>query len=417
MNAPVTATTTTATAPAPIDLQPPQAFTLEPPAPVALVPVESASGKVRLKPEDVAELDAQVARFIDDITAHDSQHPQFKEAVERIHSMGNKDIEASASVSNRMLDRPVGSLRNGLFDKGAQIGQSLIDLRHQVEDLDPSKQGDLFSARKLLGIIPLGNKLLAYFERYQSSQTHLNAIIESLKRGKDELLRDNTAIEQEKVNLWTLMERLEKYVHIGKALDGQLDAKARALETTDPEKARVIREEMLFYSRQKVTDLLTQLAVNIQGYLALDMIRKNNLELMKGVDRATTTTVAALRTAVIVAQALSNQKLVLDQISALNATTGNLIASTSEMLRDQSSAIHQQAASSTIEIAKLQQAFANIYLTMDTIADFKSKALDSMQTTVDTLTNEVAKSRTYLDRVRRQETTEALQSPRGEVAL
>ena len=55
--------------------------------------------------------------------------------------------------------------------------------------------------------------------------------------------------------------------------------------------------------------------MNIQGYLALDMIRKNNLELMKGVDRATTTTVAALRTAVIVAQALNNQKLVLDQIS------------------------------------------------------------------------------------------------------
>ncbi|MFS2165945.1 toxic anion resistance protein [Variovorax sp. Varisp62] len=416
MNAPVT-TTATATAPASIDLQPPQSFTLEPPAPVAPVPVESASGKVRLKAEDVAELDAQVDRFIEDITAHDSQHPQFKEAVERIHSMGSKDIEASASVSNRMLDRPVGSLRNGLFDKGAQIGQSLIDLRHQVEDLDPSKQGDLFSARKLLGLIPLGNKLIAYFERYQSSQTHLNAIIESLKRGKDELLRDNTAIEQEKVNLWTLMERLEKYVHIGKALDGKLDAKARELDVTDPEKARVVREEMLFYSRQKVTDLLTQLAVNIQGYLALDMIRKNNLELMKGVDRATTTTVAALRTAVIVAQALSNQKLVLDQISALNATTGNLIASTSEMLRDQSSAIHQQAASSTIEIAKLQQAFANIYQTMDTIADFKSRALDSMQTTVDTLTNEVAKSRTYLDRVRRQEATEAMSQPRGEVAL
>ncbi|REN10914.1 toxic anion resistance protein, partial [Mycobacterium tuberculosis] len=76
----------------------PQAFTLEPPAPVAPVPVESASGKVRLKPEDVAELDAQVERFIDDITAHDSQHPQFKEAVERIHSMGSKDIQASASV-------------------------------------------------------------------------------------------------------------------------------------------------------------------------------------------------------------------------------------------------------------------------------------------------------------------------------
>ena len=388
------------------ELEPPEAFHLEPAAAVVPVPMESASGRVRLKPEAVGELDAQVRRFIDDITNHDSQDPRFKEAVERIHAMGNKDIEASAAVSNRMLDRPVKTLNNGLFDKGAEIGKGLIDLRRQIEELDPSRQGDLFSARKLLGIIPMGNRLADYFDRYQSSQSHLNAIIEALKRGKDELLRDNGAIEQEKQNLWSLMERLEKYIHIGRKLDAELDAKARALDVTDVEKARVVREEMLFYTRQKVTDLLTQMSVNIQGYLALDMIRKNNLELMKGVDRATTTTVSALRTAVIVAQALSNQKLVLDQISALNTTTGNLIASTSEMLRDQSAKIHQQAASSTIDIAKLQQAFQNVYQTMDTIADFKGKALVSMQTTVDTLTNEVAKSRTYLDRVRRQETAQ-----------
>jgi uncharacterized protein YaaN involved in tellurite resistance len=398
------------------ELSPPDAFALEPPQPVAAVPVESASGRVRLKPEAVAELDAQVRQFIDDITAHDSQDPKFKEAVARIHSMGNKDIEASAAVSNRMLDRPVKTLDNGLFDQGSEIGKGLIDLRRTIEDLDPSRQGDLFSARKLLGFIPMGNKLVDYFDRYQSSQAHLNAIIESLKRGKDELLRDNAAIEQEKANLWSLMERLEKYIHIGKKLDAELDAKARTLDAQEPEKARVVREEMLFYTRQKVMDLLTQMSVNIQGYLALDLIRKNNLELMKGVDRATTTTVSALRTAVIVAQALANQKLVLDQISALNTTTGNLIASTSEMLRDQSAAIHQQAASSTIDIAQLQKAFANIYQTMDTIADFKTKALASMQTTVDSLGNEITKSRTYLDRVRNQESAQAVLAA-GEVRL
>jgi uncharacterized protein YaaN involved in tellurite resistance len=398
------------------ELSPPDAFTLEPPQPVAAVPVESASGRVRLKPEAVAELDAQVRQFIDDITAHDSQDPKFKEAVARIHSMGNKDVEASAAVSNRMLDRPVKSLDNGLFDQGSEIGKGLIDLRRKIEELDPSRQGDLFSARKLLGFIPMGNKLVDYFDRYQSSQAHLNAIIESLKRGKDELLRDNAAIELEKANLWGLMERLEKYIHIGKKLDTELDNKARALDAQDAEKARVVREEMLFYTRQKVMDLLTQMSVNIQGYLALDLIRKNNLELMKGVDRATTTTVSALRTAVIVAQALANQKLVLDQISALNTTTGNLIASTSEMLRDQSAAIHQQAASSTIDIAQLQKAFANIYQTMDTIADFKTKALVSMQTTVDSLGSEISKSRTYLDRVRNQEGAQAVLAS-GEVRL
>jgi len=411
MNTPQAPQSTVAT-----QLTAPESFTLEPPAPVAVIPLESASGRVRLKPAEVAALDVQVREFITDITVHDSQDPKFKEAVERIHAMGNKDIEASAAVSNRMLDRPVKALENGLFDKGAQIGQGLIDLRRQIEELDPSRQGDLFSTRKLLGFIPMGNKLAGYFDRYQSSQSHLNAIIETLKRGKDELMRDNAAIEQEKANMWGLMERLEKYVHIGRALDSELDTRSTAMAASDPEKARVVREEMLFYTRQKVTDLLTQMSVNIQGYLALDMIRKNNLELMKGVDRATTTTVSALRTAVIVAQALVNQKLVLDQITALNTTTGNLIASTSEMLRDQSAAIHQQAASSTIEIAKLQMAFQNIYQTMDTIADFKSKALESMQTTVQTLSDEVAKSRTYLDRVRHQETAE-LAPAAGEVKL
>ena len=132
------------------------------------------------------------------------------------------------------------------------------------------------------------------------------------------------------------MGRLRQYIYLGQKLDAALAARIAEIEVTDPDRARVLREDMLFYVRQKVQDLLVQLAVSVQGYLALDVIRKNNVELIKGVDRATTTTVSALRTAVIVAQALADQKLVLDQITALNTTTGNLIESTSRLLHDQS---------------------------------------------------------------------------------
>jgi uncharacterized protein YaaN involved in tellurite resistance len=164
---------------------------------------------------------------------------------------------------------------------------------------------------------------------------------------------------------------------------------------------------MLFYVRQKVQDLLTQMAVNIQGYLALDLVRKNNLELIKGVDRATTTTVSALRTAVIVAQALANQKLVLDQINALNTTTSGLIESTSQLLRKQTVDIHQQAASATINIEQLQRAFDNIYESMDSISQYKTEALATMKQTVDALSTEVEKAQTYLDRVRKEEAARA----------
>jgi len=197
------------------------------------------------------------------------------------------------------------------------------------------------------------------------------------------------------------MGRLNQYVYIAERLDAKMAAQIATLEAADPDKATALKQDVLFYVRQKHQDLLTQLAVSIQNYLAIDITIKNNIELIKGVDRASTTTVSALRTAVIVAQALGNQKLVLDQITALNTTTSGLIQSTSEMLRDNSVRIQEQAASATIGIEQLQAAFANIYQTMDAIDTFKVQALDNMAATIGTLETEVAKSRTYLERANR----------------
>jgi uncharacterized protein YaaN involved in tellurite resistance len=101
---------------------------------------------------------------------------------------------------------------------------------------------------------------------------------------------------------------------------------------------------------------------------------------------------------VTVAQAMTNQKLVLNQISALNTTTANMIESTGSLLKSQSAEIHKQAASATIPLETLQRAFQNIYDTMDTIDRFKVEALGNMKQTVNVLTSEVEKSRGYIAR-------------------
>jgi uncharacterized protein YaaN involved in tellurite resistance len=194
------------------------------------------------------------------------------------------------------------------------------------------------------------------------------------------------------------MARLNQYVYVAERLDARLSATIVELEAADPARAKAMREDVLFYVRQKHQDLLTQLAVSIQGYLAIDIVVKNNLELVKGVDRASTTTVAALRTAVLVAQALANQKLVLDQITALNTTTSRMIETTSVMLADNSTKIQAGAASASVGLPELQRAFANIYATMDAIDQYKVAALDNMAATIGSLETEVGKARGYLDR-------------------
>ena len=392
------------------------ALTLVPPQPVATITDDEAASMVKVDPATATRIDAMVSAYIKSLTSLDPHSQDFATKVNAIHTMGNDEIRQSASVSNRLLDKPVKAMESGPFSKGATVSKSLVDLRRTVEDLDPSQQG-LLSPKHLFGLIPFGSRLRDYFARYQSAQGHLNAIIQALYRGQDELRQDDAAIEQEKVNIWDIKGKLEEYIYLAGKLDASLEAQINQIGQNDPERARALREDVLFYVRQKRQDLLTQLAVNAQGYLALELVRKNNLELIKGVDRATTTTVSALRTAVIVAQALTNQELVLNQISALNTTTSNLIESTSVMLKDQSGKIHEQAASASVNIEKLQAAFANIYATMDMIDAYKLQALDSMQKTIDALTGEVTKAQSYLERAHNAPASEAVASGRGELAL
>ena len=375
---------------------------LQPPQPVAAVATDEAPKLVELDPQVEQALQQKAATFAGELGALDTHSSDFQAKLKAISDMGSQDIKDAASVSSRLLDKPTKAMASGVFDAKSSVSTSLVELRRTVQDLDPSRQGS-FTAKRLFGLIPFGSRIRDYFAKYQSAQSHLNAIIDSLLRGQDELRQDNASIEQEKVNLWQTMERLRQYVYLAQQLDSALDKTIGGIEQSDPEKAKALREDALFYVRQKVQDLLTQLAVSAQGYMALDMIRKNNLELVKGVDRATTTTVSALRTAVIVSQALADQRLVLDQITALNTTTSNMIESTSELLRDQSGKIQEQAASATVDLEKLQAAFRNIYAALDEIDTYKLKALDSMQQTVTALGKELATANERLTRMHRED--------------
>ena len=366
---------------------------LTPPDPVPTVAPEKAAGLVPVDAEKRSKLEEKVDGFINELVALDANSPEFGKKVDQITNMGRKEIAQTSAMSNRFLDRLIRAM-----DKDSGVGANLAELRRTVEELDPGKKGKLSTGRKILGIIPFGNSLKRYFESYQTAQSHIQSVLGHLASGKDELLMDNAAIDVERQKLWEAMGNLEQMVVIAKTLDQKLEDTAADLDASDPAKAKAIRETALFYVRQRTQDLLTQMAVSVQGYLALDLVKKNNVELVKGVDRASTTTVGALRTAVTVAEAMTNQRLVLNQITALNSTTAGIIDSTSKLLREQTGKIHEQAAASTIPLETLQRAFQNIYDTMDEVDAFKLRALDSMKQTVTSLSGEVEKSRAYIAR-------------------
>ncbi|MFJ9827594.1 toxic anion resistance protein [Streptomyces sp. NPDC101160] len=378
-------------------LQPPTEtpLVLTPPEPVAPIRAEQAATLVPIDDSARTEMERRAAEYVGSLAGLDARSPEFTGRIGEIAALGSGEMRTAAQQSNRMLDRTVRSLGSAGGDATTRVGDSLVELRRTIEDLDP-RDTPAKGMRSLLSKLPGGNRLRDHIARYASSQDTVNRILDALKGGQDELRRDNAALQTERARLWETMGRLQEYAVLTEALDAAVEQ--RLAGTADPVQADALRADVLFPVRQKHQDLLTQLAVCAQGYLAMDVVRRNNDELIKGVDRAATTTVTALRIAVMLASALDHQKKVVEQVTALRGTTEQLIQGNAAALAGQTGDIQRLAAEPAVGLETVRTAFQQIYSTLDAIDTYKVRATESMAQTVDALSTELRTASTYLER-------------------
>ncbi|MEU1403281.1 toxic anion resistance protein [Streptomyces sp. NPDC005728] len=376
-------------------------FTLTPPEAVTPVPREKAGGLVPVEDSVRTDMARKAAAYVEGLALLDARSPEFAGKVGEITALGSGEMRTATAQSNRMLERAVRSLLDKGGDTQSKVAGSLVELRRVVEDLDP-RDLPASKGRRFLSKLPGGNRLRDHVAKYASAQGTLNKIVGSLRGGQDELRRDNAALQTERVRLWETMGKLQEYVVLTQALDTAVEEHIGGVEAGDPEAADTLRADVLFPVRQKHQDLLTQLAVCAQGYLAMDVVRRNNDELIKGVDRAATTTVSALRISVMLASALDNQKKVVEQVNALRGTTEDLIRANADMLTTQSGEIQRIAADPAVGAETLRSAFQQIYRTLDAIDTYKVQATEVMASTVRSLTDELENASTYLERSRSQ---------------
>ena len=385
---------------------------LSAPAPVLVVAPEEAETGITVAVDVAARIDALVAAFIDSVTSLDAHGDEYRRRIADVNSIGDREIIATSEMSNRLLDRPVRAM-TGILEGKAPIARNLVELRHTVEDLNPARY-DLaqMTPRKLLGVIPLGDRLRSYFDRYTKAQSHIQAIIRTLTDSRNNLQADNAAIAQEERALWTEMETLRQYAYLARTLDEALERRSDTLATSDPARGRALREDVLFPVRHRLQDILTQLAVAAQGYAALRVVQQNNQEVVRAIQTATTTTTAALRTAVMVAQALTDQRLVVEQLKAVSEVTSSMIESTSELLKTQTADVEAQTTGTGVDLAALQRAWDNVFATLDQIDSYKFTALETMKVTVRELTGQVERSRAYVEHLER---ADGAQAPRADL--
>ncbi len=338
-------------------------------------PMEMNVEQAQQNPELQQQAEDIVARIMNTDLQDSAASASIKSGVE---SMGLQ-LQKDAARRSAILKQPLTKLMQDTED-GGQVANSLIDLKMQVEDLDPAQVNlDAGFMTRLLGYLPgVGTPLKRYFSRFENASTAIDAIINSLEAGREQLKRDNLTLTDDQQHMRTLTLKLEKTVQLGQLIDKSLQDALDTELTQDDPKFAFIAEELLFPLRQRLQDLQQQLLVNQQGFLTIEMIVRNNKELIRGVNRALNTTISALQIGVTLALALANQKIVLEKVKAINKTTEDLIAGTARRLKTQGAEIQKQASSTQIDIEVLKQSFADVTAALDDISTFRQNALPQM---------------------------------------
>ena len=132
--------------------------------------------------------------------------------------------------------------------------RAVQEMRNHLDALDPGQGGDLAQRQKLFGFIPWRNKLQAYFHKFESASEQLQQCMQQLYAARDDVQRDVVEIDTTRSKLWEAMQRVAAAMRFAERLDEKLAAKVDELKASDPQRAKALELEVLFYARQNLQE-------------------------------------------------------------------------------------------------------------------------------------------------------------------
>lgn len=349
-----------------------------------------------LDPALAAEVDAQVRAFLDGLLGERLESAGFRQRLDAAFRVGREEISLAAGLlQGRLAARNfVGLEQSPAFDA---IGR----LRSELETLKPGPAALLLSPRRLFGFIPFGRHIDGWLRRYRGAGPELNQALREVYAAREDLehdLADVLATEARLAEADTRLAAAERFIE---RLDAALAERLDGLLATDPERARALEQEVLFYVRQNRQDLLTQRAVAAQARLALEALRRTGRELVNGCTRVATTGISALAAAQAVAVATAGQARVADMLEGVGGVLDQLIADTGRELETHVARTTQYAGKPLVAIERLAAAFEQSFKAIAALDQFRSQALATLADNNAALAAQVARSEALLERERR----------------
>lgn len=305
---------------------------------------------VDLKKDDVAKVEQEAKQVIQKVANTDNL--QLDELMDQIGRMGQRTME-KAGQSLEMLQRPVNDMVSG---KRSEVGGNILRLRTEIDSLSKSKQLGFFD--KIMRKTPLKN----YIYKYQSVKTNVDAIVVSLRNGKDTLEENMAYMRNLKRTSIEEVYNLQMRIAMGNRLKTLFEE-----EIAKPENAgrKTTLERGLRKVVTRIQSFTEMIMLYQQAIAGTDIINDNNDKLIDSVDATIDKTQHLITVSAMIAMALQDQMETIEAVNTANQTLQNMFEENSRMLKETTQKTNDLLGKPAMQLEAVERAMGDLFTAMD----------------------------------------------------
>ena len=289
-------------------------------------------------------------------------------------------LQYGASAQNKISSFSDSVLQSVKTKNVGEVGDLLADLVTQVKDFDADVPESLnpkgifglfFNAKKQI------EKMIAKFSKVE---TNIAKIEKQLETQKIRMLKDITIFDTMYEKNLEYFKDLSLYIIAGEKKLEELrnivlpELKKKAEETGEQTDIQAVNDMASAIDRfeKKIYDLKTTRIISIQMAPQIRLIQNNDSLLVEKIQSSLINTIPLWKNQIVIALGVVNAKSALNVQKSVTDTTNDMLKKNSEMLKQGTIEIAEEAEKSIVNVETLQQTNKDIIETLDKVLEIQA---------------------------------------------
>lgn len=286
------------------------------------------------------------------------------------------DVVSLQNVNIPSSSEDIQLVMNNYYDGSPEdknIREALTNIASCMEEIKNKKHSKYLKKIPIIGNYLVEKEKEMRKEMLVSKKDIVKELSYGLEKNRLKLIDDN-------IILGKLIEKVDNTISEKKEMIKEFEEQLEEYKNSENEE---VNENIIYALNQVIMDTQQILLTEENSRVTIETLMMNNFQLSNNIKRVTEVTCQSLASSLLIESQLEQQKKLLNLTNTINKETSNLIASSSEKLKNQGVDIQEQSMNQLLDQEALEKAMANCLEALNQVRTFKENAIPKMETHIE----------------------------------